>query len=45
MEGRVMSVSLFETKLQTKKGDLIHIPNSELTKTHIIKLSGKKKKS
>jgi small conductance mechanosensitive channel len=35
--GKVVSLTLLETKLQTKSGDLIIIPNSNLTKNEIIK--------
>jgi len=37
-EGKVISVELTETKLKTKKGDIIIIPNSMLVKEEIIKL-------
>src|SRR3989338_810360 len=30
-EGKVISFNLFETKLKTKSGDIIHIPNSFIT--------------
>ena len=47
MEGRVVQISLIETKLETKDGDIVYIPNSVLTKTEIIKLKdmGSKKLS
>ncbi|MBD3313356.1 mechanosensitive ion channel [Candidatus Woesearchaeota archaeon] len=38
MEGRVVEINLIETKLETRDGDIVYIPNSVLTKTEIIKL-------
>jgi len=46
VEGRVVTVTLIETKLQTKDGDMVHIPNSSITKSELVKLKalrGKKK--
>jgi len=42
-----VQISLIETKLETKDGDIVYIPNSVLTKTEIIKLKdmGSKKLS
>jgi len=37
-EGRVVSISLVETKIKTKKGDIIFIPNSILTNNEVTKL-------
>lgn len=37
MEGRVVEIGLVETKFKTKNGDMVHIPNSVLTTTEIIK--------
>jgi len=37
-EGRIISMSLIETLIKTKKGDTIYIPNSTLAKKEIIKL-------
>lgn len=37
IKGKVISITLLETKLQTKSGDIIIIPNSNLTKSEIIK--------
>ena len=37
-EGKVISVELTETKLKTKKGDIIILPNSILVKEEIVKL-------
>ncbi len=45
IEGRVREVTLLETKLETRDGDTVYMPNSVLTKTEIVKLksmSGKK---
>ncbi len=41
IEGKVVSITLVETKLQTKEGDMIHIPNSSLTKSEITTLKKK----
>ncbi|MFT4343381.1 MAG: mechanosensitive ion channel domain-containing protein [Candidatus Woesearchaeota archaeon] len=43
--GKVVEVSLLETRLETKKGDIIIVPNANLTKNEIIKKKGSKKKS
>ncbi|MFT4303123.1 MAG: mechanosensitive ion channel domain-containing protein [Candidatus Woesearchaeota archaeon] len=37
IKGRVTEVNLLETKLETKNGDIIIIPNSNLTNNQIIK--------
>ena len=37
-EGRIDKINLIETTLKTKKGDIIYIPNSLLSKQEIIKL-------
>ncbi|MBR9677462.1 mechanosensitive ion channel [Candidatus Woesearchaeota archaeon] len=37
VEGKVISVSLLETKIETKKGDTILVPNSTLVKQQIVK--------
>lgn len=42
MQGRVIDINLIETKIQTKNKDIIHIPNSILTKNEVVKLSNKK---
>lgn len=42
LKGKVISVSLIETKIQTKSGDIILIPNSHLIKKTIIKKTPKK---
>lgn len=44
MQGKITGITLVETKIETKKGDIIFIPNSALTKTEIIKISKKKRK-
>ena len=41
MEGKVIGINLIETKIQTKKKDIIYIPNSILTKNEVIKLNKK----
>ncbi|MBW3000025.1 mechanosensitive ion channel family protein [Candidatus Woesearchaeota archaeon] len=48
MEGEVIDITIIETKIETRDGDIVHIPNSALTKTEIIKVKRKplgKKKS
>jgi len=35
-EGKVKKITLFETQIQTKKKDLIHVPNSNFTKSEIV---------
>ncbi|MCB9358792.1 mechanosensitive ion channel [Candidatus Woesearchaeota archaeon] len=37
IRGKIIDFSLLETKLETKTGDIIIIPNSNLTKNEIIK--------
>ena len=44
MQGKVVSISLVETKMETKGGDVIFIPNSVLTRTEIVKVNQRKKK-
>jgi len=44
MEGEILEVNLVETKLRTKEGDIIFIPNSAVTKTEIIKIKSKESK-
>jgi len=41
-EGKVVHINLIETKIETKKGDIIYIPNSLLTKKTVVKLKKKK---
>jgi len=36
IEGKVKNISLIETEIKTKKGDIIHIPNAALTKKEFI---------
>jgi small-conductance mechanosensitive channel len=38
LEGKVVYINLFETKLKTKRGDIIFIPNSALIKEKVVKL-------
>jgi len=42
-EGRVLSVNLLETKLETAGGDSIFVPNSVVSKSKVIKLKKLKK--
>jgi small-conductance mechanosensitive channel len=45
MQGKIIKISLVETKIETKDKDIIFIPNSVLTKTEVVKVKkGKKKK-
>lgn len=37
IEGKIIFLNLVETKVKTKEGDLIFIPNSRLTKYEVIK--------
>ncbi len=41
-KGKVVHINLVETKIETKKGDIIYIPNSLLTKKTVVKLKNKK---
>lgn len=41
-EGKVMSIDLTEIKLQTRKGDIIFIPNSILIKEEVVKIGRKR---
>ena len=43
LEGKVVEITLVETKLETKEGDTVYIPNGTLTKTEIVKVGGEKK--
>jgi len=38
IEGKITHISLIETRVETKKKDIISIPNSILTKNEVIKL-------
>jgi len=41
-EGKVVHINLVETKIETKHGDIIYIPNSLLTKKTVVKLKKKR---
>lgn len=41
-EGKVVHINLVETKIETKQGDIIFIPNSLLTKKTVVKVKKKK---
>ena len=36
LEGKIVDINLVETQIKTKKGDIIHIPNSTITKKELI---------
>jgi small-conductance mechanosensitive channel len=36
LEGRVVSTNFIETQIKTKKGEIIHVPNSSITKKKIF---------
>jgi small conductance mechanosensitive channel len=42
MQGRIIKMTLLETKIETKCGDIIFIPNSVLNKTEVIYVRHKK---
>ncbi|MFH1591258.1 MAG: mechanosensitive ion channel domain-containing protein [archaeon] len=42
--GKIASISLTETRLETKQGDLIYLPNHLLMTEQFTKIKGKKKK-
>jgi len=43
MMGKIVSISLVETKIKTKEGDIIFIPNSVLNKTEVTHIVIRKK--
>ncbi|MCK4522299.1 MAG: mechanosensitive ion channel [Nanoarchaeota archaeon] len=43
IEGKIIYVNLVETRVKTKQGDIIYIPNSVLTKQEFVKIRKKKK--
>lgn len=43
VKGEVTHINLLETKLRTKEGDVVYIPNSAVAKTGIVKLKKRKK--
>tara|TARA_B100000315_G_C14435391_1_gene522160 strand:+ start:157 stop:714 length:558 start_codon:yes stop_codon:yes gene_type:complete len=38
IEGKIVNISTIETKIKTKKGDELYVPNSFLTKNEVLKL-------
>jgi len=44
VEGRVVEINLIETKIRTKDGDIVYIPNSTLTKTGVTQINKKSEK-
>lgn len=44
VEGKVTHITLVETKLETKEGDSVYLPNSAITKTEIVKVKKAKAK-
>jgi small conductance mechanosensitive channel len=45
MQGKITEINLLETKIETKSGDIIFIPNSVLSKTEVTYITAKKKRS
>ena len=45
MQGKIIEINLLETKIETKSGDIIFIPNSVLSKTEVTYITAKKKRS
>lgn len=43
MEGKIIHINLVETKIETKEGDIVYIPNSALTKTEVVKVKGRRR--
>lgn len=44
IEGEIIHINLIETKIRTKRGDMLFIPNSNLTKNEFIKVKKRKGK-
>lgn len=44
MQGKIIEINLLETKIETKGGDIIFIPNSVLSKTEVTYIRSKKNK-
>jgi small-conductance mechanosensitive channel len=44
VEGKIIYLNLVETRIETREGDIIYIPNSQMTTRKVRKLSSKKKK-
>ncbi|MFC1742042.1 mechanosensitive ion channel family protein [Nanoarchaeota archaeon] len=42
MQGKITDISLLETKIETKNGDIIFIPNSVLSRTEVTYIKSKK---
>ncbi|MBW2972216.1 mechanosensitive ion channel family protein [Candidatus Woesearchaeota archaeon] len=42
MQGKITEITLLETKIETKEGDIIFIPNSVLNKTEVTYVRAKK---
>ncbi len=40
MEGKVIGITLLETRIKTKKGDIIAVPNLILTRNEVVKKAG-----
>ncbi len=43
MQGKIIEITLLETKMETKSGDIIFIPNSVLNKTEVTYMKVKKR--
>lgn len=44
LEGKVMHINLVETKLETKDGDTVYVPNSAMTQAGVMKMKTRAKK-
>jgi small-conductance mechanosensitive channel len=42
MQGKIIEINLLETKIETRNGDIIFIPNSVLSKTEVTYIKAKK---
>ncbi|MFH1063709.1 MAG: mechanosensitive ion channel domain-containing protein [Candidatus Woesearchaeota archaeon] len=45
MQGKIIEITLLETKIETKSGDIIFIPNSVLSKTEVTYVKAKQRNS
>lgn len=45
IEGKIVHINLVETRIKTKKGDLMYVPNTMLTRNEVVKLKKSQKSS